>query len=910
VIGAGPAGLTTARELERRGHTVVVLDSADEVGGKSASVEIDGHPYDLGAHLCTNRYRELARLVAELGLETEDTTPTLLYDADRAAIASPAPVPGLSETLTRYRSLRAERFPGITGPGLAPAAPALSRPAASWLDDHGLTAVGTWLGDAYTASGYGYLDGGTDGERNADGDGQGGNGPGGVPALYFVRHAEMTGLVTPGRAATGHLGTFTVKGGFGRLWRRVADDMADVRTGVRITRVERSADGVTVHTGDGTLRADALVLACPLDQAAELLEPDAPERALAARVRTLPYRTVLCRITGLPENGMYLVRTGGRIAPYGHCVAFHHRHPGSDVYACYVYGPDGPAAEAVLRADIEAMGGRLEEVLLTRTWRFMPHFSGADLAAGILDRLDNLQGRQRTYHTGGLHGFELIENVVAHSRALVERFFDVSGAPDESSGAGAGDGTWPGTGRDTGTDVWGGSVPARAVTTSGASPRPGADAGDGSAWPTAPVSGHAEILAWLADHMAAELGHPREEFDPHAPMALYGLDSLTSVTLLADLSRETGTALPPTLLLDLPTLDAVATYAADLVVPVASASPGTATAVTPLVGIPTAPAPGTVTAASGTAGTAATRARDPRPAAPPPAAPAVPLTPVAPFFCVGGAVGSAHQLLPLAGALGPGHPFYGLQAPGVDGREAPLTTVEALAERYTTAVRAVQPHGPYLLGGYSFGGLVAYETARLLRAAGHEVTAVVALDTYVPEPGQLVPGRDDRAALLEIAAMHRAMTGDDGGFRPRPELTDAECRALAHRELAAVGTPLADTTLDRLLAVYQASLAAYVRYRVPPSDLRVVLIKMAEEFPPVIGETRRPRLPVTDPTAGWGAVALGALEVTRLPGGHFTLLGPEHVGAVADRLRAVLDERWTACPARPASVPAQRRTTP
>ncbi|MEW2077451.1 FAD-dependent oxidoreductase [Streptomyces sp. NPDC013433] len=886
VIGAGPAGLTAARELEKRGHTVVVLDSAGEVGGKSASVEIDGRPYDLGAHLCTSRYGELTGLVAELGLETEDTTPTLLYDADRAAIAPPAPVPGLPEALARYRALRAERFPGISAPGLAPAAPALSRPAAGWLEDHGLTALGHWLGDACTASGYGYLDGDGHGhlDGGGDGDGHGERGPrtGGVPALYFVRHAEMTGLITPGRAATGHLGTFTVKGGFGRLWRRVAGELADVRTGVRVTRIQRSADGITVHTGDGTLSADALVLACPLDQAAALLEPDAPERALAARIRTLPYRTVLCRITGLPENGMYLVRTGGRIAPPGHCVAFHHRHPGSDVYACYAYGPDTPEAEAVLRADIEAMGGRLEEVLLTRTWRFMPHFSADDLAAGILDRLENLQGRDRTYHTGGLHGFELIENVIAHSRALVERFFGASAAPETNSGAGTGAG--------------GASAPV-----------------PGSAAP-----GRAEILAWLEDHLASELGHRREEFDPHAPLASYGLDSLTSVTLLADLSREVGTALPPTLLLDLPTLDAVAAYTADLIAPAswavtpatAGTGPATPASATPgaVAPAPVAPAPGAGAAAPG--GTPVAGATDSRPALPPASPTAVPLTPAAPFFCVGGAIGSAHQLLPLADALGPGHPFYGLQAPGVDGRETPLTTVEALAERYLTAVRAVQPRGPYLLGGYSFGGLVAYETARLLRGAGHEVTAVVALDTYVPEPGQPVPGRDDRAALLEIAAVHRAMAGDDGGFRPRPELTDAQCRALAHRELAATGTPLADPTLDRLLAVYQASLAAYVRYRVPPSDLRVVLVKAAQEFPPVIGETRRPRLPVSDPTAGWGGVDLGALEVTRLPGGHFTLLRPDRVGAVADRLRVVLDGRWAVPPAGRAAIPDQRRSAP
>jgi surfactin synthase thioesterase subunit len=58
---------------------------------------------------------------------------------------------------------------------------------------------------------------------------------------------------------------------------------------------------------------------------------------------------------------------------------------------------------------------------------------------------------------------------------------------------------------------------------------------------------------------------------------------------------------------------------------------------------------------------------------------------------------------------------------GHDGAEAPLASVEALAARILQEVRVVQPHGPYLIGGHSFGGIVAYEMARQLLAAGQQV---------------------------------------------------------------------------------------------------------------------------------------------------------------------------------------------
>ncbi|MGI8306505.1 FAD-dependent oxidoreductase [Saccharopolyspora hattusasensis] len=792
VVGAGPSGLTVARELERLGHTVVVLEREPVVGGKAVSIDVDGHAYDLGAHICTPRYERFAELAAEFGVDTEEATATYEYDADRWFRRSPGAAFFRRSEFSRYTQLREQSFPGIATAGLAHSAGSLLQPISEWVVGNDLLGMTDSLGSGYTASGYGY--------PHDD-----------IPALYFVKHVEMTGLVSLGPRTTGHAGPFTVSGGFGRLWQRVADSLSDVRTGTRITSIERASGGVVVHTDSGPVHADSLVLSVPLDQVVDVLDATADERDIASRVRTIDYYTVLCRISGLPRAGMYLVRSKEAAPPPGHCVAYHNRYADTDVYTCYSYGARGlDTADIVrkLRADVAAMGGQVTEVLVAGRWPFMPHFSAADLKEGVLDRLERMQGDRQTYHVGSLLGFELIETNVAYAQDLARRYFAAPVA-DDSRGQG----------------------------------RLGA--------PRYQVRSGAELLEWLTRQLAAELGRPVAEIDPQAPLDDYGLDSLTATGLQAELSDWLGFRVPPTLLLEHPTLEAVARQLVMLM----------------------------------DGEHADTLEAERKPVL------AVALTPPRPFFCVGGAVGAAHQLQALADDLGPGYPFYGLQAPGYDGGEPALKTVEELADRYLEDIYAVQPRGPYVIGGYSFGGLVAYEIGCRLRRDGAEVAEVVGIDSYLPRGGQTAPVWDERAALEELVAVHRAMSGAQGdALKVDPALTSAQCRELVIRELRIMGAAAADRLLDQLLPVFQSNLEANIAYRPQPSDLSMTLLSAVEPFPPVFGEARRPAIPVGDPHNGWASVQMARLRVHEVPGNHFTIIGGADLRGLAATLRKVLDE--------------------
>ncbi|HKS72054.1 MAG TPA: amino acid adenylation domain-containing protein, partial [Terriglobales bacterium] len=103
-----------------------------------------------------------------------------------------------------------------------------------------------------------------------------------------------------------------------------------------------------------------------------------------------------------------------------------------------------------------------------------------------------------------------------------------------------------------------------------------------------------------------------------------------------------------------------------------------------------------------------------------------PLGDRAPFFCVHGGAGSTLFLHRLSREMGHDQPFYGLEPEGLDGRRVHRRTVEQMAAHYLTEIRKVQPNGPYFLGGYCFGGLVAFAMAQQLRETG-ERAALVAL---------------------------------------------------------------------------------------------------------------------------------------------------------------------------------------
>jgi amino acid adenylation domain-containing protein len=156
--------------------------------------------------------------------------------------------------------------------------------------------------------------------------------------------------------------------------------------------------------------------------------------------------------------------------------------------------------------------------------------------------------------------------------------------------------------------------------------------------------------------------------------------------------------------------------------------------------------------------------------APDPFAALLPLRPSGtrpPLFCVHPAAGLSWVYSSLLRYVDGDTPVHGLQSPGLAGKPSP-GTVEELADKYLPEIRSVQPHGPYRLLGWSFGGLVAHELATRLQALGEQVTLLALLDAYpLHDRRPELPEQAGTATLLRLLAEslgHRVAGGLDEPF--------------------------------------------------------------------------------------------------------------------------------------------------
>ena len=235
-----------------------------------------------------------------------------------------------------------------------------------------------------------------------------------------------------------------------------------------------------------------------------------------------------------------------------------------------------------------------------------------------------------------------------------------------------------------------------------------------------------------------------------------------------------------------------------------------------------------------------------------------------PFFCVHPVSGNVLCYRALARRLGAQQPFYALQARGVDDEREPQTRVEAMAADYLEAVRTIQSHGPYLLGGWSMGGLIALEMARQLQAQGEEVRLIALFDTKAPGAEEEMI---DDASLLASFALHLGLS--------KEQIEDAaDASVLLERAKAASIIPhdMSRARLDQQFRVFKANVRAARSYR--PEDLPagLVLFRAAERSPGL----------------GWEN-----LEAYETPGSHMTMLREPNVSVLAERLREYLAADYT-----------------
>ncbi|MCT4554969.1 MAG: SDR family NAD(P)-dependent oxidoreductase [Pelagimonas sp.] len=251
-----------------------------------------------------------------------------------------------------------------------------------------------------------------------------------------------------------------------------------------------------------------------------------------------------------------------------------------------------------------------------------------------------------------------------------------------------------------------------------------------------------------------------------------------------------------------------------------------------------------------------------------------------PFFLIAGMFGNVLNLRHLAHLLGADRPFYGLQARGLFGGEAPHETIEEAARDYIAEIRQVQPQGPYMLGGFSGGGITAYEIAHQLEALGEEVSLVVMLDTPLPQRRPL--SRGDRMRIQWLQAREK------GVLYPFIWAKNRIAWEIAKRR------PSDETESEG--AFHNAEIeAAFYRaigaYHPRPWGGRLVLYR-----PPLVGKwTLGQGKLVNDERAyvlhdnDWGGMA-PQVEVHEVPGDHDSMVLEPNVRVLAAEMRRAIEQ--------------------
>ncbi len=245
-----------------------------------------------------------------------------------------------------------------------------------------------------------------------------------------------------------------------------------------------------------------------------------------------------------------------------------------------------------------------------------------------------------------------------------------------------------------------------------------------------------------------------------------------------------------------------------------------------------------------------------------------------------------HFCRPLIKYLGENQPVYGLSVHLLGGRLPTPNRVEDLAAHYVKEMRLIQPEGPYLLAGISFGGMVAYEMARQLLESGEKTAFLTLLDT-------VGPGAVKSASAGSRASAHWESLMDEG---PAYILNKLKWRMKRlQRSFQLVGFRIRRVYLDlyekterplnaglRDFRARSYNKDAMERYVPRPYDGSVVLFRSHERILGVGVEV--------DPELGWGKLAKAGIEVFEAPSGHLGMLREPHVRFVGETIRTCIDQ--------------------
>jgi amino acid adenylation domain-containing protein len=236
-----------------------------------------------------------------------------------------------------------------------------------------------------------------------------------------------------------------------------------------------------------------------------------------------------------------------------------------------------------------------------------------------------------------------------------------------------------------------------------------------------------------------------------------------------------------------------------------------------------------------------------------------------PIFFVAGAGGGVHWFRDLAARLDPEQPFFGLDVLGFSKGQPADYSVEAVATKFILAMKRVQPNGPYLLGGYSSGGTIAWEMAQQLLSMREKAVKLILVEAYNP---QMEPVGASRWVVYCRNVLH---------FRK------ADLLRYFHDKFHWIVNSRSRATLSKAIgsdmnSVNTAQIQADAAYHPKPYAGEIVLVLSEQQ----------PLSRVKDPLGGWKNLILGVCQTMTVPGDHYRIWMPPQVDELVRCFKSIL----------------------
>jgi thioesterase domain-containing protein/acyl carrier protein len=238
-----------------------------------------------------------------------------------------------------------------------------------------------------------------------------------------------------------------------------------------------------------------------------------------------------------------------------------------------------------------------------------------------------------------------------------------------------------------------------------------------------------------------------------------------------------------------------------------------------------------------------------------------------PFFCIAGAGGLALNFLALARQLGSEQPFYGLQAQGIECRALPDFTLSQAAARHAKAIREVQPHGPYLIGGHSLGGVLALKVVQRLAADGEDVALLAVFDTVLTK------------RMIGVKIRGASVAGGRAGrwrlFNDRTKLS-----TILHLPVAGLVAQRGIAQFE-LFGLHDTIQARFARRLRPWAGLAVLYASDDGKSAGI--------------DSGWGHLLTGQWSCVTVPGDHLSIMQRPNVDELASNLGDQMTRALASC---------------